>query len=370
MSNFIKKGSATVLVDGQYGSTGKGMFAAYVGLTFERGDLDWATTNAGPNSGHTVHMGRSLTRVAYHLPWVAAIRGRRHCAKMYLNAGAVIDPDLLTQEVLNLNATPKLVWVHPHAAVVHDAHREAEKGTEYGPGRIASTQKGVGAAIAGKVFRDPEATAQFIYPRHEGMRKSCIINGASLNDELKQNKTVFVEVSQGFSLSINASGFYPHTTSRDCTVNQALSDANINPHWLGRVIMTMRTYPIRVGHIHGPGGEVISHSGGHYTDQKETTWDDIGVKPEFTTVTKRQRRVFTWSHQQCVEAFRANRPNDIFLNFCNYLKTKKQLQEIVDSIMEASHAAGTGTPRIFYGFGPRHLEHIITTNKEAMSRLK
>jgi hypothetical protein len=74
-------------------------------------------------------------------------------------------------------------------------------------------------------------------------------------------------------------------------------------------MMVVRTYPIRVGGNSGPG----------YGDQYEIEWADIGVEPEITTVTKKERRVFTWSDAQYRQALVANQPDIVFLNFCNYL---------------------------------------------------
>jgi GH24 family phage-related lysozyme (muramidase) len=119
----------------------------------------------------------------------------------------------------------------------------------------------------------------------------------------------FLEVSQGFSLGIN-SGFYPYTTSRECTVMQALSDANIHPSMYRKSIMVVRTFPIRVA----------GNSGPCFHDQREMTWEELGVEPEITTVTKKIRRVFSWSDEQFMQAVMANRPDVVFLNFCNYLE--------------------------------------------------
>ena len=73
--------------------------------------------------------------------------------------------------------------------------------------------------------------------------------------------------------------------------------------------MTCRSYPIRVGNTDK------GTSGGWYPDQQETTWEALGVEPELTTVTKRVRRVATWSWQQFTDAVRANEPDAIWLGF-------------------------------------------------------
>ena len=56
----------------------------------------------------------------------------------------------------------------------------------------------------------------------------------------------------------------------------------------------------------------------------------MGVPPELTTVTQRERRVFTFSPGQIIDALWATNPNIIFLNFCNYVEKPEELQEMVD----------------------------------------
>lgn len=361
MSRFdwFRDGKATVLLDGQFGSTGKGLFAAYVAET-SGGDFDIATTNAGPNSGHTaVFDGKP--KITYHLPMAVVAKKDKYA---FLNAGSIIDVPLLLKEVADLGINPKDVIIHPNAAVILDKHKNEEKDLNSPAAKIASTQKGVGNALADKIRRDPSA---------------CIVNykdelpfqitALDMGVSLRMGTAVFVEVSQGHSLSLNASGFWPHTTSRDCTLNQALSDANIHPSYLHRTIMTLRTYPIRVGNI-VDGTETKGTSGDCYSDQKEISFEEIGVEPEYTTVTKRKRRVFTWSRLQIERAFQSSQPTDVFLNFVNYLKTAEQLDGIVTDIIECAKLVGIRPPGIYYGFGPNHLTDVEYSHQRAMDRLE
>jgi adenylosuccinate synthase len=82
--------------------------------------------------------------------------------------------------------------------------------------------------------------------------------------------------------------------------------------------MAIRTFPIRVGNT------LDGYSGGWYPDQTEITWDELGVKPEYTTVTKRIRRVATFSWGQFDDALHANDPDFVFINFLNYLDKESQ----------------------------------------------
>jgi adenylosuccinate synthase len=73
--------------------------------------------------------------------------------------------------------------------------------------------------------------------------------------------------------------------------------------------MVVRTLPIRVG----------GNSGPYYSDQIETSWEELNLPPEYTTVTKRVRRVFTFSNQQFKEALLANRPDYVAVSHLDYI---------------------------------------------------
>lgn len=334
---------AYVLVDGQFGSTGKGALAAYLGQKF--GDrVTVFTTNAGPNSGHTgyfppkslpigmgeydpsVDMVRVVTRqlpvAAYHRPG----------SFVYLNGGAVIDPNVLKPEVLESRAN---VFVHPNAAIIEPDHMDDVPSLK----AVASTGKGVGQALARRVLREPNIARL----HHQALRPAEV----SVVNWNWEKDIVFVETAQGFSLGLLSPEFYPYTTSRETTVMQALADARIPAQELRKVIMTLRTYPIRVGNTKD--GE----SGGWYSDQTEITWEAIGVSPELTTVTKRVRRVATWSPIQFIQAIEANRPDALFINFLNYIPKENIPRFVQQSLLEPYEQHMSKKPDfILGGYGP------------------
>lgn len=310
-NNLFDRHGAHVLVDGQYGSTGKGALAAWLALRnteMERSEWDLVISNAGPNSGHTFyHEGEK--HVLKQLPTFAVASHLLGITMpVYMSAGAIIDPPTLAAEMKKYPAIP--VFVDPMAAVITQADRDAEhSGTV---AAVAGTRSGSGAALARKVLRDPTAIAM----GNKELRR-ITFDLVIERPEILSHHRLFVEVSQGFSLGLNQP-FYPKVTSRECTVAQALSDAILSPRDLAKVYMTIRTYPIRVGNVDG------FSSGGWYEDQAETGWDVIGVEPERTTVTNRVRRVATFSDLQFLEACRANSPDFVFANFLNYLTEKDQ----------------------------------------------
>jgi hypothetical protein len=50
----------------------------------------------------------------------------------------------------------------------------------------------------------------------------------------------------------------------------------------------------------------------------ESTWAALGLPPEFTTVTKKERRVGLWDQQLLDRAVQLNGPCDVVLTFVDY----------------------------------------------------
>lgn len=340
-------GKATVLVGGQWGSEGKGAAAAWLSDRLARGGhgFDIVTTNAGAQAGHTsVHKG--VTRVVFHLPTIPLVE-RHKTTTVYLNSGSIIDPDGLMRELAehvydDMDRPPITFGISPYAAVITAECREAENNPNSAQTRIASTRKGVGQAYARKALREPGAIAA-----HCPVLRP-LTRHMNLNAMMAEGQSVAVEVPQGLSLSVNG-GFWPHCTSRDCTVAQGLSDAGIHPSFLGDSILVLRTRPIRVGNI-VVDGRKLGDSGGCYPDQEEISWEEVGVKPEITTVTKRVRRVFTFSMMQMRIAMELTRPSIVYLTFCDYVGST-ELNHIVDAINDAGRELGL-CPRVVMQFGP------------------
>lgn len=345
---------AYILVDGQFGSTGKGLLA---GLIAEAGAgrITCVTTNAGPNSGHTAYIkaqGVSGPHTAeakvmtQQMPIASVVLATKpqlwlgsNPVKVltYLNAGAILDLDILHQEVGDNRIPSGTILIHPAAAVIRASDREAECQPASGAAKIASTAKGVGAALAGKINRECNV-AEFY---KDDLPGEC---GEIVWDWKKDY--VFVETAQGFSLGIN-SRFYPHVTSRECTVMQAIADARIPCRMVRKVAACYRTYPIRVGNTSA------GQSGDCYPDQQEIAWGDIGQDPEFTSVTRRVRRLFTWSRIQFKESVAANRPDLLFLNFANYLDPSRLPGFIRQMKNDYREVVGLLPELILVGFGPR-----------------
>ncbi len=340
MTGWFNMPGAYVLVDGQYGSTGKGLVAAAIAdAAGER--IDWITTNSGPNSGHTGYIGRKkILTQQVPVAW-AACQILGHHARCFLNAGALINPTILQNEMIyRLKSDP--VYLHPHAVYITPEDLISSDGAK----AIASTGKGTGEATARKINRDKTAVASF----HMSSGVDINFNYPDLSD--MPQARIFVETAQGFSLGIN-SGFFPYTTSRECTVMQALADARIPASFLKKVIMVCRSLPIRVGNTS------MGESGGVYPDQREHTWEELGLEPELTTVTKRVRRIFSWSWQQFDASLKVNRPDVVVYNFAQYLNPialSSHLDQLVDRY---NRIMGVPPELLIVGFGPYNEDLVV-----------
>jgi adenylosuccinate synthase len=312
MKRSIKMSKAYMITDGQWGSTGKGLIAGYLALT-EKPDV--AVCNFGAQAGHTCVLDSGETVMTQQLPTAIVSPS---VEKFFLGPGCIIDPDILEGELERhvhlISGRP--IIIHPSATVISSQHRECEAAALQ---RISSCCKGVGAAIADKVMRTPGILAK----DHEWPWPCKVPETPEKYLDLINNyNTMQIESAQGMELGPNTGGFYPYCTSRDINPWQIMSDCGL-PYTMPKpsVIVSMRTFPIRVGDAFDTDGNQVGTSGPVYGDQVELSWDDFSdVAPEKTTVTGKIRRIFTWSPSNYRKMIKSFQPSSIFLNFVNYIE--------------------------------------------------
>ncbi|MGD9581162.1 MAG: adenylosuccinate synthetase [Vampirovibrionia bacterium] len=163
---------------------------------------------------------------------------------------------------------------------------------------------------------------------------------------LDHDCVALMEVPQGLELSLD-SRHYPYVTSRNIDISSALSNAMVHPYYLGKVAVIIRTLPIRVGNIINKDNIIIGESGPVYEDMSELSWDDIGINPEKTTVTNRNRRIFSFSMRQYKYMLNRLRPDYILLNFANYLNNI-QLKTLLELTPEITHIGFGASPDRIY----------------------
>lgn len=334
-----------MVLDFQYGSTGKGLIAGYLA---KRENYDTAICAFATNAGHTyIDEERGFHVMTQQLP-TAITSPTVHT--ILIGPGSAIHLATLQEEIARYAPflEGKRVLIHPHAAVVEDYHAEFEMSD--GRTKMGSTAKGVGEAYIERIRRNPQN------PNIIGRRVSTrdplygmIATPEEYRDALAAAESVIVEGAQGFSLSMYH-GQYPYTTSRDVTPWQVAADCGLPYKWASyiKVIGTLRTFPIRVSNRDGS-------SGPHYPDQMELKWEDIGLDAELTTVTKLPRRIFSFSQTQLQEALwhcGGYWDTRLFLNFANYVTDKALLDEMI-AMIESPTKMNMNSPKVAWiGNGP------------------
>lgn len=351
----MHSGKLNIVTDGQFGSTGKGLVSSYLAAKHRPRFL--SNTNMA-NAGHTAVNTDGTPFIAKALPSASIMRKwiPGYDPWIIMGSTSAFTLDQLFKEIEITGSEDKLV-IHRRAIVITDEHKQRECVGSDSTKHLASTMQGCGAALSDKIMRRKEVKLAENYieinryvfrdsltrPAHinddmslsEPFKDMCRYNCFSMHEYLdcviNSGHTILHEGAQGFSLDINHGHSYPTCTSRGTTAMTNLADLGLAPRHLGDVYLVIRPYPIRVGNVIEDGAEK-GNSGGCYPDQQEISWSDVArlsgmpndyaaelTNKEKTTVTKRVRRVFTFSRQQLKEAVIANGATKIAINFMNYV---------------------------------------------------
>lgn len=243
-------------------------------------------------------------------------------ARLFIGPGAQISGPILLEEIERnaewreaMDLGVAQIYIDPRAHVICDHHIQREVETDLGE-RIGSTstkaKEGIGVAQAARVMRERDTLTMDHHPdliMQLNTRARVKVQPVDeLIDRFASQGKVLLEGTQGTGLSLTT-GAYPYCTSRNTTASGLAADCGVGPGMIERVVVVARTFPIRVAGTSGP----------FYDDSEETTWHDLGIPAEFTTVTKLERRVATFSMKQIVDAVRLNSATEIALTFCDYL---------------------------------------------------
>jgi len=342
------KKNVTLICDLMFGSTGKGACAGYLAL---KNKPDTVVTAWSPNAGHTFvdESGRSFVHCMLANGIVSP-----NLKTVMIAPGSVINLDGLRSEIVGClyYMEGKTVVIHENAAICLPRHIEAESEAMIG---IGSTKKGSGAALVEKIQRHMTKIVakdhkQEILDMFRGLVNVVVVNTDSWLQHLNDAEEIQVEGAQGFSLGVNA-GFYPFTTSRECSPAQIMSDTLISTRRVKNIVGVMRTFPIRVANRYDENGKMVGYSGPCYPDQKELSWEDVKQKPELTTVTKLERRIFSFSLEQTKQALSICSPDEVYLSFCDYVN-QEELEIIKRKICTLSTSILGKDVVKYMSFGP------------------
>jgi adenylosuccinate synthase len=330
----------TVVVGGQFGSEGKGAVTERLARTATD-----VIRVGGPNAGHVIEDEKGRR---FKLQQIPAGALNQDC-RLHIAAGSEIDIDILEREIRELEMADYSVrsrlTIHPQATVLESSHADEEEGRSMHK-RIGSTGKGVGAARADRIWRNARIAQD--EPRLLGYLAS--------KPRRSYGSDVVLEGTQGYGLGLHA-GWYPKCTSIDCCAIDMLAMAGISPwdpaYEEFQIWLVARAYPIRVAGDSGP-------------LRGETSWDQLGLPEERTTVTNKVRRVGRWDSDLVAAAVDANggepavrvaftMADHLFPELGGvdqYVKSAGQLSKhVAEHVRWLEHSVGAGVT--YLGTGPR-----------------
>jgi adenylosuccinate synthase len=284
----------TVVVGGQFGSEGKGKTVALLA----REGTPLVVRCGGPNSGHTTNVAGNEV-VVRQLPAGVA----NPSSTLLIAAGCVVDEDLLLSEIRTLGVDRSRVIVDPRAVLLEEQDREAEGANVF---TIGSTASGTGAALVRRMARAHDVRLAQDSSRLDGFVRIEPV-AAAVHEALEGGRHVIVEGTQGFGLSLLHGETYPFVTARDTTAAAFCSEVGLSPRAVTDVVVVVRTFPIRVGGNSGPFANEVTW---------ETVREESGapeVVPEYTSVTRRLRRVARFDLDLVRRACRYNTPTRLAL---------------------------------------------------------
>lgn len=203
---------ADVIVDLQYGDTGKGKIANYAAASGEYSLL--LRYNGGGNAGHTFFIDDQKI-VTHQVPL-----GVFYNIPSIIGPGCVVDVPKLESELqsfieLGFTDITKYIMVDKRAHVVTMAHK-AEDSTDT---VIGTTKQGIGPAYRDKYNRTGQTIEQ-LNPESPFFTVIDIYDWLHLSSD---RHAVLCEGAQGFYLD-TMWGKYPYVTSSHCTVATAIQN--------------------------------------------------------------------------------------------------------------------------------------------------
>jgi len=303
--------SALILVGAQWGDEGKGKITDFLA---ERADCV-VRYQGGSNAGHTIVVGDQKFQL--HLVPSGILYPDTDCI---IGNGVVVDPELLIQEIKDLNArgvSTDRLYISSRATVLMPYHRYLDAVEEdNSEQKIGTTKRGIGPAYTDKVARRGFRMVDLLYldelkpilkkaieqknqmlekvygkpgvdfdealARCESYRdqlsKYVVDTSVLVNQAITDGKKVLFEGAQGTLLDIDH-GTYPYVTSSYPTAGGACIGTGVGPTRISKVLGVAKAYTTRVGE--GPFPTELFDDIGEHIRQKGA---------EFGTTTGRARR--------------------------------------------------------------------------------
>lgn len=305
---------SVVLVGAQWGDEGKGKISDILSSCAKH----IVRSQGGNNAGHTVVVGEDEYKL--HLVPVGILHAHTQC---YIGPGTVIDPNVLIQEISNLekckiNLSDRL-WISPNAHLILPYHRLLDAFLEKRKGRfsVGTTGRGIGPCYADKANRLGIRMIDLVQPEtlHDLLKmileiknselanvfqetplsfdeiyKECLHLGKTLeryiahveqmvNAAIDNRENILFEGAQGTFLD-STIGTYPFVTSSSTIAAGICAGAGIGPRRIDHALGVIKAFATRVGH--GPFPTELN---------TEETFPSHEQAREFGTTTGRRRRM-------------------------------------------------------------------------------
>ena len=223
----------SVIVGAFWGDEGKGKIISYLAL---KDNLDFCVRTGSVNAAHTVWF--EGKKYALHMVPAAFINPK---TRLLIAAGANVDVKTFFDEVALTQVDQKRMGIDQNASIIEQKHCEQDKASAVNKG-IGTTGRGVGPALEERVRR----TAKLAKDIPE--LKPYLADGImEVNDGLDAGKSVLLEGTQGFMLSLFLGGGYPYVTGRDTGASAIASEAGVGPTRVDDVIIVYKSFMTRVG---------------------------------------------------------------------------------------------------------------------------
>lgn len=341
----------------QYGSEAKGMVAAAL---CTRRKVDYAVRTGTVNAGHTVYKdGKKYVNQQLPTGWV------NNGTDLVIGPGAYIHPQIFLDELVMVHEAGYTgrIYVDYRAGLHLPEHTDAAQrsGSHY---RIGATGKGCSHAIISRIRRNSESMLFKEYFGESSAGWEWADTADLLNRAYDRGQQILLEGTQGTLLDLYL-GPYPYATHKQCTAAQWVTEAGLSPSLEYEVVLVARTYPIRVAGNSGPMVNEIdwptlareinakspqdedlvnpsaigefehqwSKLAGTYSsenveksERNRDAWlncndwvrNECSKLFEFTTVTKKLRRIARLDLESLKYSVMLNRPKFICLTFLNY----------------------------------------------------
>lgn len=299
--------SITIVVGGQYGGEGKGKVTYNIA---QEKNINITVRIGGTNSGHTVVTSENEKFILRQLPTTAILP---HSISV-LSAGSYIDLSILKKEIELTGISQKQLFIDQNAMIITQEDRDNEVKNDLRES-IGSTASGTGESVIRRIARDKKT---LLAKDIKELSPYIIDSKKFLYEQIQKKQKILIEGTQGYGLSLLHSPHYPYCTSRDTTAAGFLAETGLSPFDVEDIVLTIRTFPIRV---EGNSGEL----------KNELDWETLELTPEFTSVTKKTRRIAEFDSEIVLRAIMSNRPTIIVLNHLDYIEKDKR-QEFIKKI--------------------------------------